>query len=222
MASFILQNPRNYLFNVEFFFLDLLNYQQMMDNYLIIKKNEKITDLNKINTLNIDDIEEDLKSAYFNSLTQSICEDILDFDYKFRHLFFESFFIQLNSIIVNEIISICNLSDQQSKIFESIGMHIKNNVDEKLTKSKSWHFLKDAYLIRNLFVHKKGIYKENNKYSKFYKRFAAKYDSLTIMNFNGNDKLFQIFILNSQLNELYLKHAEIFIKELIQKSQAQN
>lgn len=198
------------LFSIDIIFMDLRNYQNLIEDFLSNKKNELEENYNQI------DLEKEAakagpnKDQYYQHLIDSFAERHHEISRQFPHNFRASFLIQIVSVIESELKKICNhygaSTHQKFRVddlkghddLEKCKIYLKTTVGLNFINfEKEWNYIKLCKLLRNKIVHNDSTIKrtDNNLIN-----FSKKSESIEFLNYEYTDDLqIEFIIVNKKL-----------------------
>lgn len=222
--STILNYSESQLFGIELVFLDFKNYQNTIEKFLELEKQnleksyqKKISELNENNT------------DSWNRMVENFSERYNEIARIFPHNFRASFLIQIISFIEHELKEICEQYEFSNKTKYSVNDLNGNNDIEKakkyLTKScnvnfeklnPEWQFILMVKRIRNKLVHHQGFVKKVEKDWELFNEFNRKKEFLEFVPKGEFVESPRIIIRSRLLIDELLKNTKRFFKKLLE------
>ena len=208
-------------------FIDLRNYQNFMEKYLIQAKEEFETSVKEIN---ISEDSPEYHLQVFNNINDRRMEISLIYPHNFR----ATFLIHILSFIESTIRNICinyqeNRSTETSysamkgsSVFNKSKMYLSKEAKINLDTYNEWNFINTVRKIRNKLVHNQGIICNSDNDFNEIEMFVEEYDFISLRDkqidrFKQDTHCYDFFIIKKGMNDLLINNAEIFFNKLHSK-----
>lgn len=207
-------------------FIDLRNYQNFMEDYLIQAKC-KFEASTKETIANYDDIDYE---HVLNNMAERHYEIVLLYPHQFR----ASFLIHIMSFIESALRKICTDYENRNHIqipfsrdkgksdFQKSQRFLMEEAKIELSNMKEWNFINSVRKIRNKLVHNQGIVCDSDNDFGEIEMFIEHYDFISFENkiihgYVNQSHPQKLIIHKREMNDFLINSAENFCDELLEK-----
>lgn len=234
-GSKLLDYSRSHLFGIELAFIELKNYQSVIENFLDEEKIKLKPTFNESDIIQKAQANLEIRQEYYSYLLDQCAERAWELNELYPHNFRASFLTQIISFVEYELKKICDHHHHIKKSNFGIS-DLKGNSDfEKAQKYLSkvagvnflnlepeWEFINKSRIIRNKIIHQQGVLLKIEKDFKQLDDFVNKQVGLKYKQKKetvGSETIteFTLIISSKDFSINLLRSTEIFFKKLLEQ-----